>query len=359
MCVGVCVGEWWVGGCVGACPSHQSAPHTHRLKKRRSQAIAAKAIVNPNLPGASMATTPATNVACMKYNGGGAAETICMIDLSNPEAKAARPLKKPKTIKGISSIHYMQKEANGVRVWHVANVGVGKLVTWETIKDHHHGEIVVDPCVPLIHVPPAVDPSRTAENAIQSNEFDPKIHRSHRNVKRRKRERALRRESKKLTREHNYLKKVEDFTERVDQIKGLTCQWCFEVLSSNAALQSHQKNGCTRSRGRTKQERTVTSNDSTTTTNTTTPVPTVSTAPTAPTSQEVPTLTRGYAWVALRDQVTETVGPRARLLLEQAFQRGSAKGGDRQSCFQMVSTLHSPSRTHAHAHTLTHILIIT
>ena len=72
----------------------------HRLKKRRSQAIAAKAIVNPDLPHAAMAITPATNVACMKYNGGGKAETICMIDLGNDEAKAARPKKKIKTIAG-------------------------------------------------------------------------------------------------------------------------------------------------------------------------------------------------------------------------------------------------------------------
>ena len=35
--------------------------------------------------------------------------------------------------------------------------------------------------------------------------------------------------------------------------------------------------------------------------------------------------------------VTEVVGPRAQVILEQAFQRGVAKGGDRQSCFQMVS----------------------
>ena len=49
-------------------------------------------------------------------------------------------------------------------------------------------------------------------------------------------------------------------------------------------------------------------------------------------------LNRGYAWRALRDHVTEKVGHRARLILEQAFQRGTAKGGDRQSCFQMVRT---------------------
>ena len=49
------------------------------------------------------------------------------------------------------------------------------------------------------------------------------------------------------------------------------------------------------------------------------------------------TLTKGYAWMALRAHVTETVGTRALTILEQAFQRGVAKGGDRKSCFQMVS----------------------
>ena len=68
----------------------QTNTNTIRLKRRRWQAISAKAIVNPDLPKAVMAITPATNVACMKYNGGGAAETICMIDLANPAAKAAR-----------------------------------------------------------------------------------------------------------------------------------------------------------------------------------------------------------------------------------------------------------------------------
>ena len=75
-----------------------------------------------------MAITPATNVACMKYNGGGNAETICMIDLANDKAVAARQPKKPKTIAGISSIHYMQAEQGGVRVWHVANIGPGRLI---------------------------------------------------------------------------------------------------------------------------------------------------------------------------------------------------------------------------------------
>ena len=61
-----------------------------RLKRRRAQAIAARAIINPDMPKAAMAITPSTNVACMKYNGGGAAETICMIDLGNPAVKSVR-----------------------------------------------------------------------------------------------------------------------------------------------------------------------------------------------------------------------------------------------------------------------------
>ena len=52
-----------------------------------------------------------------------------------------------------------------------------------------------------------------------------------------------------------------------------------------------------------------------------------------------PVLCMGYAWEALRDHVTEVVGIRAASILEQAFQRGTAKGYDRQSCFQMVSSL--------------------
>ena len=60
------------------------------MKRRRWQAIAARAIVNPDLPKAVMAITPATNVACMKYNGAGAAESIYMIDLANPAAKVVR-----------------------------------------------------------------------------------------------------------------------------------------------------------------------------------------------------------------------------------------------------------------------------
>ena len=174
-----------------------------RLKRRRWQAVAAKAIINPKMPKAAMAITPATNVACMKYNGGGNAETICMIDLANDKAVAARQPKKPKTIAGISSIHYMQAEQGGVRVWHVANIGTGKLLPWSFIKKHHHGKTVVDPCVPLIHVPAAIDPSRAADirTAVPSNEFAAKIHRSHMSVKMMKLAKQMRVEDRKRERQ--------------------------------------------------------------------------------------------------------------------------------------------------------------
>ena len=37
--------------------------------------------------------------------------------------------------------------------------------------------------------------------------------------------------------------------------------------------------------------------------------------------------------------MTEKIGERARAILERAFQRGNAKGGDRRSCFQMEEEL--------------------
>ena len=218
-----------------------------------------------------------------------------------------------------------------MRVWHVSNIGVGRLISWSTIKKHHHGRNVCDPCVPLVHIPAAVDPARVS--AIPSNEFVPKIHRSHRNVKKRKDERKMRRETRKRTREHNYHKQVEDFKTRVDEVRGITCQWCSQVLSSIGALRKHQQHGCTHTRGRMKKERTESS--------------VVNSTPRSPPRTEVndtevvvtesAALPMGYAWVGLRDHVTETVGTRATMILEQAFQRGIAKGGDRQSCFQMVS----------------------
>ena len=162
------------------------------------------------------------------------------------------PSKQIKTIPDISSMHYMKREEHGVRVWNVANLGEGHVVTWDTIKSHHHGKNVVNPCVPLIHVPAAIDPARavTHGTSIPSNEFVPKIHRSHRNVKKISVERALRIESKRLTREHNYQEKVKDFTKNVEEVKSFMCQWCFTFKSSVEALQHHQRNGCTLARGR-------------------------------------------------------------------------------------------------------------
>ena len=47
----------------------------------------------------------------------------------------------------------------------------------------------------------------------------------------------------------------------------------------------------------------------------------------------------GYAWKALSKIITETIGKRAEKILDQAFLRGVAKGGDRHSCFQMEEAL--------------------
>lgn len=232
----------------------------------------------------------------------------------------------------------MQSEETGVRVWNVANVGTGQLITWGEIKKHHHGANVVNPCVPLIHVPAAIDPARveSAENcgkAIPSQEFVGKIHRSHRNVKTRNRERALRRESKKVAREHNYREQVKHLADRVEEVKNFMCKWCSRHLNSADALHRHQRDVCVRARGHQKKtlSESVTANLSQSTICIEArfePEETVTVTDSM--------LTMGYAWKALRTQVTETVGKRARLLLEQAFQRGVAKGGDRQSCFQMV-----------------------
>ena len=254
------------------------------------------------------------------------------------------PTKKVKTLKGISCIHYMQSEQHGVRIWHVANVGAGELITWATIMELHNGKKVVDPCVPLIHVPAAFDPARAAasETSIPSNQFEPKIHRSHRNVKKSKVQRALQSESKRLTREFNYQQKAKDVLENVESVNGLRCQWCYETMFNAESLQRHQQQGCTRIRGRAKKKLSETTEsaeamdaEKTTTTN--------STAIENVGFESTTVLTKGYAWVSLRAQVTEIIGPRARLILEQAFQRGVAKGGDRQSCFQMVCLSH---RTH-------------
>ena len=224
------------------------------LKRRRWQAISAKAIVTHKMPKAAMATTPATNVACMKYNGGGKAETICMIDLGTPKARAARPHKKPITVAGISSIHYMEAETTGVRVWHVAKIGPGKLISWEEIKRHHHGKEVVNPEVPLIEVEAAIDRHRDVTNAVSSKEFEPKIHRSHQNVKARKKRKAIRAADRRRAYEHKYELSVQDFVRRYDEEILLKCKWCSQVFSSIKARTKHQKCVCTRKRGKEKED---------------------------------------------------------------------------------------------------------
>ena len=107
-------------------------------------------------------------------------------------------------------------------------------------------------------------------------------------------------------------------------------------MYSAESLQRHQRQGCVRMRGRALK--TLSETESAETTNAEQTETTNSVTLEDVEIESTPVLSKGYAWVALRAQVTETVGPRARLILEQAFQRGVAKGGDRQSCFQMVST---------------------
>ena len=242
-------------------------------------------------------------------------------------------------------MHYMKREEHGMRVWHVANLGEGRLITWDTIKSHFHGKNVVDPCVPLIDVPAAIDPARaaTAGASIPSNEFVPKIHRSHRNVKNMKVERALRQESKRLTREKNFQDKVKDLKTNVKEVQRFRCQCCFEYMISAKSLQRHQLNGCTLARGRRRRLKALIESDTNNASSDADSQQPETNSEAVDTSTVACrlTLTRGYAWMALRAHVTETVGPRAKLILEQSFQRGVAKGGDRQSCFQMVSAHYS------------------
>jgi hypothetical protein len=225
-----------------------------RLKRRRWRAISARAIINPNAPHACMAGTPYTNVACMKYNGGGDAETICMIDLGNDEATKVKP-KQPDTLSGIASFHYMEAEEDGVRVWHVAGIGRGRLITWKEIKEHHHDIKVVDPCVEMLDVPAAVDRNRAgnADAIPPSNEMKLKIHRSHRNVRARKKMRKKRVKERKIQQELNYKKEVEVYTRRIKEENFLKCFCCSKVLHSVKALEKHQMNGgCTSVKGKVK-----------------------------------------------------------------------------------------------------------
>ena len=117
------------------------------------------------------------------------------------------------------------------------------------------------------------------------------------------------------------------------------CQWCFTFKNSVEALQHHQRNGCTLARGRRLKALTESKTDNASSNAVSQQTETNSETIDIVTVTCMSALTRGYAWMALRAHVTETVGPRAKLILEQSFQRGVAKGGDRQSCFQMVSII--------------------
>ena len=242
-------------------------------------------------------------------------------------------------------MHYMQAEARGVRVWHIANIGSGRLLEWSEIKKHHHGNTVVDPCVPLIHVPAAIDPNRAADKSmvVASNEFEPKIHRSHRNVKARKKLKELRAADKARTRELKHRQSVRELLIRFEEGNSLRCQWCSAVMSSLKALTKHQQCGCTRTRGKAAVAAAAAAAAETNIGPASQPMPTPSnahvTTPDEASDHAVETLPLGYAWKALRDHVTETVSERARAILEQAFLRGEAKGGDRRSCFQMEETV--------------------
>lgn len=226
-----------------------------RLKRRRYRAIAAKAIVNSKDQNACMATTPATNVACMKYNGGGDAETICMIDLGNAEARKVRP-KKPISLSGIASFHYMEAEDKGVRVRLVADIGPGRLITWKEIKKLHHGKKVVDPRVPLIDVDAAVDRHRAgnADAIPPSNETKPKIHRSHRNVRAKNKMKEMRRLERMIVREEKFKKSVEEVHRRIEEEQRLKCVFCSKVMRTEESLKRHQQRpgGCTCKRGKRK-----------------------------------------------------------------------------------------------------------
>ena len=127
-----------------------------------------------------------------------------------------------------------------------------RLITWDEIKRHFHGETVVDPCVLLMDVPPAVDPQRVIDDTVvPSNELQPKIHRSHRNVKEESKEnKKLRLKEKSRERQHKYQQSVEKFKLRIDEETRLRCKWCSKLMSSKKALERHQRHLCTSRRGK-------------------------------------------------------------------------------------------------------------
>ena len=106
-------------------------------------------------------------------------------------------------------------------------------------------------------------------------------------------------------------------------------------MSSLKALIKHQTCDCTRERGK---RASVAAAAAVIEVNVVTV--TESESPSIPPSAEKESdLPLGYGWKALRSHVTEEVGKRAREILEQSFQRGQLKGGDRRSCFEMQETL--------------------
>ena len=139
--------------------------------------------------------------------------------------------------------------------------------------------------------------------------------------------------------------------------RALQCQWCFKFLRSAETLQRHQQNGCVKALGRAKKQlhECADANLGAEANTDHSVCSTEANAESDGPGPSGPILCMRYAWEALRDHVTEVVGTRAASILEQAFRRGTAKGGDRQSCFQMVSSLTTTSTlTHAHPCTPTH-----
>jgi len=108
-------------------------------------------------------------------------------------------------------------------------------------------------------------------------------------------------------------------------------------MSSLKALAKHQQcGGCTRVRGKKASDAADAVAVSVIEVN----VVTESEPPSIPPPVEKESdLPLGYGWKALRKHVIEQVGKRAREILEQSFQRGELKGGDRRSCFEMQETL--------------------
>ena len=175
-----------------------------------------------------------------------------MIDLGNAEARKVKP-PQPHTLGGIAAFHYMEAEKDGVRVWLVADIGSGRLVTWDEIKKHHHNKEVVDPRVEMLDVPPAVDRNRAADAIPPSNEMKPKIHRSHQNVKAMKERKKAAALQRRIDKELKFQKSVEEYSRRIEEEDQLKCQWCSRVMSSVESLERHQTDGCTSKRGKKKK----------------------------------------------------------------------------------------------------------